>query len=182
MLSEKDERKLVSEILSGNEQTLRAFYRQYARPFSSFVARRVENNQDVEEIVQDTFLAFLEALRDFSFKSTLFTFLCAIGNHKIVDYYRKRKIKSVLFSKLSDVEPLISNLLGPEQRLDEMLVSRKIKETFAKLAPRQRLLISLKYIYGYSIAEIAHKLAISFKSAESSLFRARKAFVAIYNV
>ena len=176
------EKKQVAEILSGNERTLRTFYKQYARPLTSFVGKRVDMKEDVEEIVQDAFFAFLEALRDFSFKSSLFTFLCAIANHKIIDYYRKRKIKSVLFSKISDVEPFLSNLIGPEQRFDEVLVARKIKETFTKLPSRQRLILSLKYIYGYSVAEIAHKLAISFKSAESSLFRARKAFVAIYSL
>src|SRR3989338_1754355 len=120
------ERKQVAEILSGNERTLRTFYKQYARPLTSFVGKRVDMKEDVEEIVQDSFFAFLEALRDFSFKSSLFTFLCAIANHKIIDYYRKRKIKSVLFSKMSDIEPFLSNLIGPEQRLDEMLVARKI--------------------------------------------------------
>jgi len=182
MVRPVDEPLLVAEILSGNERTLRIFYQKYARPLTSFVAKRVQHNEDVEEIVQDVFLATLEALRDFSFKSSLFTFICAIANHKVIDFYRKRKIKSVFFSKISDVEPILASLLGPEERLDEALVKNKIKETFGKLPSKQRIILRLKYVYGYSVEEIAKKLAISFKSAESTLFRARKAFVTLYSI
>lgn len=177
-----DEKQLVSEILEGREPALRKFYRYYSPRLFTFIRRKIENENDAEEILQDSLLGTLEGLRDFSFRSSLLTFVCAITMHKIIDFYRKKKLKNIVFSKMKDIEPLVSTLVGPESALDEELVKQKIKAVFGRLNPTYRLILELKYIQGYTVTEIARKLTISFKSAESQLFRARKAFVMIYSV
>jgi len=175
-----EERKIVEKILSGDEKSLRFFYRHFAPPLFSYVKGKVAADEDAEEIVQDTFLSAVEGFRDFAFRCRLFTYLCSIANHKIIDFYRKKKLKSVFFSHLSDFEPLVSTLLGPEERLDEEFLREKIRQTFERLSPRYQQILKLKYIDGFSVSEIAAKLSLSFKSAESCLFRARKAFIAAY--
>ena len=177
-----NEVELVRGILKGQEKDLRKFLHHFERPLSTYISKRVENPEDREEILQDTFLATLEGLRDFSFRSSLFTYICSIANHKVIDYYRKKKIKNIVFSKISEIEPLLATLLGPEEALDEELLRQKIKTTFKKLTPMYEKILKLKYIYGYSVSEIAEKLSISFKSAESQLFRARRAFVSAYSI
>ena len=174
------EKETVSRILLGNEKALRLFYKTYSRSLSSFVKAKIENSDDAAEVIQDTFLAALESLRDFSFKSSLFTYICSIGNHKVIDYYRRKKIKHIVFSKIQDVESLLGTLLGPEDAFDKELLKLRIKETFKKITPAYSRIIKLKYIQGYSVEEIAEQLCVSFTSAESQLFRARKAFVAAY--
>ncbi len=175
-----DERDLIEKILRGDEAALLFFYKHFQKPLTSYIKQKVENEADVEEILQDTLFATLEGLRDFSFRSSLFTFICSIAHHKIIDFYRRKKIKKIVFSKIAEIEPLLITLLGPEDQLDEELLRRKIKETFQKITPRYALILKLKYIYGYSVAEVAKKLSVSFKSAESQLFRARKAFAKAY--
>lgn len=177
-----DEKKMVQEILSGSERTLWYFYKHFQKSLASYIKNKIADPNDAEEILQDTFLSALEGLRDFSFKSKIFTYLCAIANHKIIDHYRKKKIKSILFSKLSDFEPLVSAIIGPEEKLDDALLREKIQQTFNKLSPKYRRILQLKYVDGFSVDEIAEKLAISFKSAESTLFRARRAFVVAYSL
>lgn len=176
------EKEIVSQILRGDETTLRKFYDIFHTPLARFIKRKIADEQDGQEILQDTLLATIEGLRDFSFRSRLFTYMCSIANHKIIDFYRKKKIKHVVFSKMADVEFLLSTLLGPEDALNEEILRVKIKTTFARIAPMYGDILKFKYVYGYSVGEIAQKLSISFKSAESQLFRARKAFVAAYVV
>lgn len=176
-----DERQIVSEILSGNEKSLRFFYLHFARSLKSYISKKIANSEDVEEILQDTLLATIEAMRDFSFRSSLFTFICAIANHKIIDFYRRKKIKNIVFSRFEEIEPLLTTLFGPEDALDEELLRAKIKETYRKISPNYQLIIKLKYVYGYSVSEIACKLTVSFKSAESQLFRARRAFAQAFS-
>jgi RNA polymerase sigma-70 factor (ECF subfamily) len=175
-----DERQTVNKILSGDEPTLRYFYRHFQPSLLTYIRNKIANEADAEEIMQDTFLATIEGFRDFSFRCRLFTFLCSIANHKIIDFYRKKKIKSIFFSHLAEFEPLVSTLLGPEEKLDEELLRQKIAQTFERLTPRYRQILRLKYIYGFSVGEIAYKLSISFKSAESQLFRARRAFATAF--
>ncbi|OGG14875.1 hypothetical protein A2773_01240 [Candidatus Gottesmanbacteria bacterium RIFCSPHIGHO2_01_FULL_39_10] len=172
--------KLIDGILRADERSLRSFYTLYKPKLFSYIKRKIATTQDAEEILHDTFIATIDALRDFAYQSSLYTYICSIANHKIIDFYRKKKLKSILFSRFSEIEPLLSTFYGPEDKLDEELLKAKIKETFAKISPRYHKILRLKYIYGYSVEEIAKKLSISFKSAESQLFRARKAFVAAY--
>lgn len=176
----RNEKELVAKILQDDERALLYFYRHFSPRLSTFIKHKIGCEHDAEEILQDTLLATIEGLRDFSFRSSLFTFICSIAYHKVIDFYRKKKIKNIFFSQLPEVESLIATFFGPEDALDEELLKKKIKETFRRIAPKYTVILKLKYIYGYSVEEIATKLSISFKSAESQLFRARRAFVGAY--
>ncbi|OGG03901.1 hypothetical protein A2W14_05530 [Candidatus Gottesmanbacteria bacterium RBG_16_37_8] len=176
-----EERQIVSQILAGDEKALNYFYRHYYHSIYTYISRKINEKEDIEEILQDSFFAVLDGFRDFAFKCSLFTFLCSIANHKIIDFYRKKKIKKIVFSQVKEVEPLLSSLFGPEEALDEQLLRQKIKQTFAKLSPSYQLILKLKYIQGFTVEEISQKMTITFKSAESQLFRARKAFAFVFN-
>jgi len=119
----------------------------------------------------------LEAIRDFQGASTIKTFLFSICQHKIVDYYRRKKIKQVVFSRTPNLEVLVSPILNPEEELDTVLLKEKIHIVFSKILPQYKKLLMLKYIDNLTVAQIAEQFALSVKGAESQLFRARKAFV-----
>jgi RNA polymerase sigma-70 factor (ECF subfamily) len=172
---------LVGEILSGNETYLRMFYSIYKPLLVRFIAPYIAVSEDAEEIVQDTLMDSLEAFRDFTFKCTLYTFLCAIAKRKCFDYYRKKRISKVLFTHLPILERMYYSVKTPEEEYDEKALLQTVSEIFSRLTPKHRTLLRLKYIEGYSVKQIADQLSVSFKTAESSLFRARKAFVKAYN-
>lgn len=175
-----DDAQLVEKILRRDERALHAFYHRYKEKLLAFIRKRVDKESDCEEILQDTLFAFIEALRDFHGKSSVKTFLFSICQHKIIDFYRKKKIKHVVFSQLPQLEQLISPLLRPEESLDETLVREKISRVFSEILPRYKQILIYKYIEGRSVEDIAKTLRLSFKSAESRLFRARKAFIQAY--
>lgn len=177
IIMRNQDKQLIHGILQADEKSLHSFYTLYKPKLFSYIKRKIAHNEDAEEILQDTFIATIEALRDFAFQSSLYTYICSIANHKIIDFYRKRKLKSIFFSQIPEIESLLSTFYGPEEQLNEALLKAKIKETFTKISPRYHKILRLKYVYGYSVDEIAKNLSISFKSAESQLFRARKAFV-----
>src|SRR3989338_124984 len=175
------EKVLVNSILTGDEAALNSFYKKYYPSLYTFISKKINSREDIEEILHDSFLATIEALRDFSFKCSLFTFICSIANHKVIDFYRRKKIKKIVFSKFESIEPLLSSIFGPEEILYEEILKENIKATFKKLAPPYEKILKLKYIHGFSVSEKPGKLNITFKSAESQLFRARKAFVSVYS-
>lgn len=170
------DRELVEHILQGDESALRAFYAVHAPRITRFIRQRIGLEKDVEELTQDTFMAALEALRDFSFRCTLSTFLCSIAKRKIVDHYRREKIKRIVFSQIPQIESILTLLTTPEDKLDQTLLVEKIEKTFNRLIPRHKQILKLRYIEGFTVQEIARELSMSFKSVESMLFRARRAF------
>ncbi len=175
-----DDRETIDKILNGDRKTLHLFYEIYAPKLFRHIETKVNLTGDAEEILQDTLYGFLEAIRDFQGTASLKTFLFAICNHKIIDFYRRKKLKQVVFSKLPQLEGLISPLLNPEEELDATLLKDKVKRAFNKLLPHYRDVLVLKYIENLSVEDIARRLSVTFKSAESRIFRARKAFVEVF--
>jgi RNA polymerase sigma factor (sigma-70 family) len=168
---------LISQILARDRHALSVFYRRYTPRLRAYILGKVSAQEDAEEILQDTLYAFLEAIRDFEGHATINTFLFSICNHKIIDFYRRKKIKHLVFSRTPGLEILVSPLLNPEQEFDTRLLKEKIHRVLSYLLPQYRKLLILKYFDDLSVSEIARQLAVSVKSAESQLFRARKAFI-----
>lgn len=172
-----DEATLIDEIIHRNRRALHVFYHTYGPKLSRRIGAKIANPKDAEEILQDTLFAFLEAIRDYTGKSSVETFLFAICNHKIIDHYRRKKILHTVFSKTPNLEALVSPVFNPEEALDAALIKEKVRAVLGKMIPQYRSVLKLRYLDNLSVSEIAQRLATTFKSVESQLFRARKAFV-----
>lgn len=175
-----EDQELVNRILARDRQAFLRFYTRFAPKLERFIRRKVENVHDGEEILQDTMIAFLESLRDFHGEAKVQTFLFSICKHKIVDYYRRKKMRHIVFSQAPYLEELISPLLNPEEALDAKIIRLKLKKTFSNILPQYRRVLKLKYLEERSVAQIACEWECTMKSIESLLTRARKAFVKEY--
>ena len=145
-----------------------------------FVATKVNDRADVEDIVQETLISIYDSLVLFKGKSSFFTWACAIAKHEIADFYRKKKIKQVVFSKLPFLEGLVSEALGPELAYQELEAKTKIVNTLKRLSEGYARILRLKYVEGLSMRQIANQLNLTVKAVESRLTRARLAFQKIY--
>lgn len=171
-----NDQELVQRILSRDRKALHIVYTTYTPKLLRFISTKVANPHDAEEILQDTLFAFLEAVRDFEGKARISTFLFSICQHKIVDYYRRKKLRHIVFSQMPTLEELVSPLLGPEEEMDVTIVRERLKKTFDLLLPKYRMVLRMKYEEDLPVEVIATTLHMTFKSVESMLFRARKAF------
>ena len=169
-----DERGLVGKILRGERRVFENFYRQHRFQLRWFILARVGKVADVEELTQDTFLAFLDSLPLFSFRSSLKTFLYSIARHEIADYFRRRYAKRAL-----KLVPIVGELAAKELYSTREL-SERIDRVYRQLVPEYARILQLKYEEGLSVKQIARKLEMSVKAAESRLFRARKEFQIVY--
>jgi RNA polymerase sigma-70 factor (ECF subfamily) len=175
-----EDAELIRRMLAHDKRAASIFYQTFAPKLLSFVRLKVTDPHEAEDIVQDTLFAFLEAIRDFHGNCRISTYLYAICRHKVIDYYRKKKIKQVIFSHAPEIEDILSPLLGPEETLDAVLLKEKLNKTLYALLPQYRYILRARYIFNMPIAEIAQKLTTTIKSAEMTLFRARKAFIRAY--
>lgn len=179
MVTEKD-KKLIEKIINKNERAFFEFYQENKNSLFNFIYRQIQNREDAEEVLQDSFLAFIDGLRDFRGQSSLKTFLFSIAKHKTISKLRRKKIKKILFSYLPKnlIESLASVLL--EDEIDRQFLVKKIDKIFKKLPNDYALVLRLKYKEGYKVAEVAKRLKLSFSATESLIFRARQAFIKLY--
>ncbi len=181
LVEDMTDQELIEKILTRDRRALYKFYRSFVPKVERWIKLKITNPRDAEEVLQDALFACLEGLRDFTGRSSLQTYLFAIAQHKVVDYYRRKKFKTLVFSQLPEPEELVSSLAGPEEHLNQIFLTGKLRRVFRLLLPHYERILKLKYQDGLSASEIAAKLALTLKSVESQLFRARKAFVEAFN-
>ena len=146
----------------------------------SFISRKVNDPADAEDIVQEALISIYDSLPLFKAKSAFFTWCCSIARHEISDFYRRKKIKQVVFSKLPWLKELVSQALGPELAYQELETKKRIVRTLKHLSEGYSRILRLKYVEELSMRQIANELNLTVKAVESRLTRARLAFQKLY--
>ena len=169
------DRALVRRILGGDEEAFRGFFEQHVRGLYRYVMARVDHNgETTQEIVQSTLVKAVESLPSFRGEGSLASWLYGICRFEINAYYRSKRRRS---REASDVaETLASDQDEPETALRRKEVSGRVHETLDRLPPHYGDVLEWKYLDGLSVKQIAHRLGVAPKAAESLLTRARKAF------
>mgnify|MGYP001611069232 CR=1 FL=1 len=154
---------------------------QYSSSLYRFISSKINRHEDAEEILQDTWLSIFDSLPMFNGKSSFLTWAKAIASHEVADFYRKRKLKTFVFSHLPFIGNLVSQALGPELIFEKKELKEELARALASLNEGYSQILRLKYIENQTMAAIAKLLNCSEKAVESRLFRARLAFQKIWS-
>ncbi len=151
-------------------------YKKYGFGLKKYISQKINDEGIVEELVNDVMLAAINSGETFEGRCSQFSWLCSIANHKIIDYYRKKKIKTILFSVSPVFEEIADKALTPERDVLKNELKEEIKKTFKEMKQGYRNILRLKYLEGWKVEEIAKKMNTTIKSVESTLIRAKKKF------
>lgn len=89
-LSGEELRKILNAVAKEDDEALKRLYRHYHGFVHAFVRQRLSNPSDVEEVVQDVFLAVARKPLGYQWDSRYTTYLCSIAKNKAVDVLRSR--------------------------------------------------------------------------------------------
>lgn len=166
--------ELLSRLKQGDPKAVAAWYKEYQPRLIAYVGKKVGNEKDSEELVQEVFLNCLKHLPLFMGKSSIFTWMCSIARHEIADYYRKRYAKKAL-----KYVPLGEILLN-EEVADAHESATKVKHVLSQMKAESIELLMKKYIDQQKVAQISQELGKTTRAVESELFRARQEFKKLY--
>ncbi len=160
------------------------FYKKLALPLTKFVMKRIGANKDeVDEIVEETFVAAWRGLTTFRHKSSYFTWLCRIALNKIADYYHDQ-----INSRSGIVVPLIEAItqkdeksLSPEESLALKDLRRSVNDCLNLLPDDKRRLLWFRYWKDMSYIEISKIMGISERAVEGRLYRAKEEFSKVWS-
>ncbi len=175
-------REQISNLIKEDPKELLNFLVKINIYLNKLLISKINNEKDREEIVADIIISVLDSLPNFKFKSKFSTWVYSIARHEIIDYYRKQKIKNIIFSKFPFLEYIADKALGPELMYEEKELKHKIFKTFKNISEGYSNILRLKYLEDFSVKEIASELGITYKAAESKLSRARLAFRTEYSL
>jgi len=152
------------------------FYKKYYLGVKKFVSQKIDDEGVVEELTNDIMMAAMMCRSNFNGKCNEFSWVCSIAKHKIIDYYRKKKLKTILFSFSPEFEEIADKALTPERDVLKNELKEEIKKTLTEISKGYNDILRLKYIEGMKINEIAINLKLTGKAVESKLIRAKKKF------
>lgn len=166
----------IHKLIANDPLETLHFYRQIKPILHKYFLHKISDSHDRQEIIQDTILSILDSLPAFEGDCQITTYIYTIAHHELVDYYRKKKIKHILFSHFPLLEKIADKALGPQLALEEKEKKQQIYNCLKNLSEGYSEILRLRYIEGLSVKKIANQLDISYKAAESKLSRARLAF------
>lgn len=173
-------KSLVERIIFGDSQSILEFYKLYSPKILRFLLKKLPSEEDAQEILNDVFLDAIDSLPMLKKNENLQAWVYQIAHYKTVDYYRKRKIKSILLSQIPYLEIVDAEVHQPEFIYEKDKIRDRIETTFRSLPELYRKILKLHYEDRFSVKEIAVILKLSFKATESLLFRARQSFKLAY--
>lgn len=160
----------------GDHGAFRQLVERYHRPTFALLWRILEHDhsqQDIEDLVQETFLRVYRALQRFdpNGPAKLSTWILTIGARLALN---ERRRASVVHLPLQSV----SELPGSE-RADSRLKARRIRQALRQalqqLKPRYRAVVVLREYHGFSYEEIAAATELDLNTVKSRLARGRAA-------
>ncbi|MBN1212769.1 MAG: sigma-70 family RNA polymerase sigma factor [candidate division Zixibacteria bacterium] len=166
-----DINSLVKQAQSGDKVAENALLKHLRESFRLVVQHRIWNNADTEDIVQDTLLTVCSKYKDLKIEVSFAAWAYKILNHKIMDYVKRKKIRSRLDrDRFEASPPLLSATSKPDLKKRLLDCFKKVNDSNI----RQARILNL-YYQGYSTEEICKKLKISKNNAYVLLNRARTA-------
>jgi RNA polymerase sigma-70 factor (ECF subfamily) len=179
-----DDRALAARMVRGEESAFEEFFAAYFPPLFRFAASRLRDQTAAEEVVQATLCRGVTKLHTYRGEAALFTWLCTLCRHEISAWCERRDRRPVevdLVEELPEVRAALESLAAeglaaPEAELRRGELRRFVQATLDALPARYADALEWKYIEGLSVAEVAERLEVGLKAAESVLTRARKAF------
>src|SRR5207247_9738426 len=89
-MSSEGDRLLVQQIRQGDARAWDGLIARYEGRLLAFVDRRLHDRAASEDVVQETFVGFLNSLPNFDDRRELQTYLFTIASHKLTDHLRKQ--------------------------------------------------------------------------------------------
>jgi RNA polymerase sigma-70 factor (ECF subfamily) len=171
-------------MLDGVESAFEDFFRDCFPPLYRFALARMKDAGAAEEVAQATLCRAIDHLESYRAEAALLTWLCTFCRHEISAYYRRlaRVPEHVdLIEELPEVRAALESIARAESidadaALRREQLARLVQVTLDALPPRYGDALEWKYIEGLSVREIAERLGVGTKAAESILTRARQAF------
>ena len=83
------DRYLVGQIRAGDEEAWNQLIARYSGRLVAFARRKLASPDDAEDVVQETFIGFVQSLPNFDESRSLETYLFAILRYQLIRAYRK---------------------------------------------------------------------------------------------
>lgn len=178
--SSREDDVLVKRAIGGDEQAYKELVEKYQRALYFHTLKMIKDKEQVNDLVQETFVKAFDNLNTYSTNYAFSTWLYRIATNHTIDYLRKKKLKT-----LSIDEPVKTRDGDMQMQLEDETaetdrnIIRKqrqhiVQDAIEGLPRKYRKVIEMRHMEEKSYQEIADVLDLPLGTVKAHIFRARE--------
>lgn len=154
---------------NGSDEIISRVWDESRSRLRNFIGRRVKNEADVEDILQDVFIKVYQNINKLKAPEKIYPWVFQTTRNAITDHYRSKR--TGLTTVEEDAEAFA---FEPEDSILEEEVLNCLEPMIGELPVKYREAVMLADIKGLTQKELSEKLDISLSGAKSRIQRGRE--------
>jgi RNA polymerase sigma-70 factor (ECF subfamily) len=153
-LNEQSEEQLLSAAMAYDEAALGELYDRYETKIYTYIYRRTGDEVLAEDMTAQVFMKMLQAIREEkAWHSSFSGWLYRIAHNLVIDFYRQRDRHGHV--SLDDNPTLSDENDNPVENVAAQMEAEQVRFAMRQLTDEQAEVLSLRFLEGYSIQEVA---------------------------
>lgn len=174
-LSDEDIVALCKQQLPDELEAFTELVKRYEGLVYNFCMKIIGSPQDAEEVAQDALIQVFHKIHQFEGRSAFKTWLYKIVHNycrnRISKIIRKRKAQEAYEEHVNESDP--QTMGGSKEQIDN---KARIQEALNHLKPKDKEIITFKFMLGMTLQEISDTLGVGVSAAKMRYYRAMESF------
>lgn len=169
-------RLILIQVRQGRKEGLELLVQTWQRPLFYYIMRLVEREEDAWDAIQDTWVRVFNGIRNVRSAETLPAWLYQVAHNTVMSRWRKANREKAAQDDVDDAD--LAEIADPEP-LPSDLSARMVHDALGKLAVPERAVLTLHFLEGYKVHEIAQITGEPLGTVKSRMHRAKQSLRAI---
>ncbi len=139
---------------------------QYTEPLYWQIRRMVQNHDDANDLLQNTFMKAWQSLENFRGDAKLSTWLYKIAINEAISHLEKERKRLDL--SIDDEGSHLAQMIEADENIDGDELALKLRKAIASLPEKQRLVFNMKYFDGMKYEDMSQVLGTSVGALKAS--------------
>ncbi len=156
----------------GDAASFDQLYQRHKDMLYRYMLRQCQNHSIAEELYQDVWMKLINARENYQVKAKFTTYLFQMAHHRVIDHYRRNKIRAINSKTDDQHNPEFISLNAnrqPDQKADIENQVDRLLQLVDNLSSEQRETFLLREDAGMTIDEIAQATGVKPETAKSRL-------------
>src|SRR5204863_8322463 len=177
------DRELVRRAQREDKEAFEELVRRHQHRVFAVAGGILRRREDVEDIAQQVFVKAYFSLKRFDQRAAFSTWLYKITVNECWDLLRKKKARPLVYEADFNEEKNRQYTATERQASknpdtsDRMAMRERLENMLGQLDKRDRAMLILKEVEGFSVEEIADSMGLNANTVKVRLFRARRRIV-----
>ncbi|BCX05287.1 MAG: putative RNA polymerase sigma factor [Candidatus Roseilinea sp.] len=175
-----DELALIKRVVNNDPSAVEQLFHDYEPAVSRYIVHTVPDitEDDLQDVVQETFIGVLRSAKDYRGESSLSTWILRIAHYKAVDALRRRQVMNRREETIENMSSDEVSFVGDASAdVEEDVVNEQdimlVRRALASLPDEQRRALTLRYVNGLRVDEVAATMQVTRRRAELLITQGR---------